>query len=281
MKTADTQVSETNAEGDDDGFDGIASISAKRLTAKATGKPAPAPQASDSDEEDDAPILINRELQHLQAVLDQADAVVEILDARDPLSFHSSHLEEIIGSKAGKKALLVVNKIGRLSSYCDTLQSSLSSIDCAPQESVMAWVSTLRKQQPTFPFRSASACLPGNPLIPKDVKGKGKAKHPADDALGADAILDCLGKWAEEKKGDSPFTVAVVGVTNVRYHSPFLSPVTEVLVLIDRQELVDQFLDEKKYVTSVFPYIFLSWSHYDSHAARNDNRGCRKTYSFH
>ncbi|KAE9387743.1 P-loop containing nucleoside triphosphate hydrolase protein [Gymnopus androsaceus JB14] len=197
LKSVDTQVSETNAEGDDDGFDGIASISAKRLTAKATGKPAPAPQASDSDEEDDAPILINRELQHLQAVLDQADAVVEILDARDPLSFHSSHLEEIIGSKAGKKALLVVNKI-----------------DCAPQESVTAWVSTLRKQQPTFPFRSASACLPVNPLIPKDVKGKGKAKHPADDALGADAILDCLGKWAEEKKGDSPFTVAVVGVTN-------------------------------------------------------------------
>ncbi|KIK65687.1 hypothetical protein GYMLUDRAFT_56349 [Collybiopsis luxurians FD-317 M1] len=183
---------------DDVGFEGIASISAKRLTAKATSRPVPQLADNDEDEDEEIPILINKDLPHLKAVLDAADAVVEVLDARDPLAFRSEHLEkEIAGHKKGKKVMLVVNKI-----------------DCAPQESVTGWISALRKQYPAFPFRSASSFIPGNPLIPSNQKGKGKAKDPVDDALGADAILKCLNKWASEKKGDEPFTVAVVGVTN-------------------------------------------------------------------
>ena len=45
--------------------------------------------------------------------VDEADAVVEVLDARDPLAFRSDYLEkEIAGRKKGKKVMLVVNKIG-------------------------------------------------------------------------------------------------------------------------------------------------------------------------
>ncbi|KAF9076610.1 P-loop containing nucleoside triphosphate hydrolase protein, partial [Rhodocollybia butyracea] len=189
----------TEAEEDaQNGFDGIASISAKRLTAKAVGKPVPEAVMDTDDEDEDAPILINRDLEHLQAVLDEADAVIEVLDARDPLSFRSSHLEEIVASKSGRKTLLVVNKI-----------------DCAPQEAVKAWVSVLRQQQhPTLPFRSASSSLPGNPLIPANDKGKEKTKTAVDDSLGADAILECLSKWAEEKTDDTPYTVVVIGIAN-------------------------------------------------------------------
>ncbi|KAJ4000516.1 hypothetical protein F5050DRAFT_1804004 [Lentinula boryana] len=199
--------------------DGIASISAKRLMAKTTSKPVPEIEHSET-EEDDAPILINRDLPHLQAVLDQADVVVEVLDVRDPLAFRSSYLEEIIRSKINRKTLFVLNKIGTsglsfTSKHMTTISNS-SSKDCAPQEAVSAWITALRKVQPTFPFRSASSFLPGSPLASVDAKGKGKgkAKDPVDDALGANAILECLSKWAEEKKDDTPLTVAVVGVTN-------------------------------------------------------------------
>ncbi|KAJ4472081.1 GTP-binding protein [Lentinula aciculospora] len=192
LKPTTEDAQDVNAEDDDS----IASISAKRLIVKATSKPIIEVEASE-DEEDNAPILINRDLPHLQAVLDQADVVIEVLDARDPLSCRSSHLEEIISSRSSRKTLFVLNKT-----------------DCAPQEAVMAWTSALRKQQPTFPFRSASSFLPGNPLAPANTKGKGRAKDPVDDALGVDAILQCLNKWAEGKRDDSPLTVAVVGVTN-------------------------------------------------------------------
>ena len=61
--------------------------------------------------EDDVPVLINPDLPNLKVVLDAADVVVEILDARDPLSSRSAHIEEV-AKKLGKKVLLVLNKVG-------------------------------------------------------------------------------------------------------------------------------------------------------------------------
>ncbi|KAJ3760503.1 GTP-binding protein, partial [Lentinula raphanica] len=176
--------------------DGIASISAKQLTVKTTSRPVHEVEDSESEDED-APVLINRDLPHLQAVLNQADVVVEVLDARDPLPFRSSYLEELISSKTNRQTLFVLNKI-----------------DCAPQEAVIAWTNVLRKQQPTFPFRSAISFLPESNATKVDLKGKGKARDAVNDALGATAILECLGRLAEEKNNDTPLTVAVVGVTN-------------------------------------------------------------------
>ena len=66
-------------------------------------------------EEDDVPVLINPDMPNLKAVLDAADVVVEVLDARDPLSSRSTHLEEV-ARELGKKVLLVLNKTGAYSS---------------------------------------------------------------------------------------------------------------------------------------------------------------------
>ena len=59
-----------------------------------------------------APLLLNPELPHLAAVLDKADVVIEVLDARDPLLYRSRVLEARVASKEGQKLLLVLNKIG-------------------------------------------------------------------------------------------------------------------------------------------------------------------------
>lgn len=93
------------------GIDGILSLSAKRLIhAKARVKEVPV--AVEEEPEEEVPILINRDLPNLQAVLDDADVLVEVLDARDPLSFRSAHLEELVAAKPNRKILLVLNKIG-------------------------------------------------------------------------------------------------------------------------------------------------------------------------
>ena len=60
-----------------------------------------------------------------------------------------------------------------------------------------------------------------DPLI-KKVKGKGKARIPIDDALGAEQVLNCLSQWAKEKKGEEALTVAVVGVANVPHFIAFV-----------------------------------------------------------
>lgn len=173
----------------------MGSISAKKLNVAAfTMRDAKrAAPVVEEEEEEDAPMLMDPELATLRAVLDKADAVIEVLDARDPQTFRSAALEKHI-MEGNKKLMLVLNKI-----------------DLCPREAVAAWYSHLRGEQPTFLFRSASSCLPVAPIAP-DVKGKAKAS--TNDAIGAGAILDQLRSWAAEKKGDTPFTVAVVGVTN-------------------------------------------------------------------
>ncbi|KAG5645776.1 hypothetical protein DXG03_005313 [Asterophora parasitica] len=181
------------------GNDAIGGVGAKQLTnAKIFSRPAPAPAQEEEDDKDEVPVLVNRDLPNLQAVLDDADVVVQVLDARDPLSFRSSHLEGLVASKKGRKILLVLNKI-----------------DTCPRESITSWAAQLRSEHPTVLFRSASAFLPAGPEASTKVKGKGKAKAPADDGLGVDSVLACLGEWAKAKKGKKPLAVAVIGVTNV------------------------------------------------------------------
>ncbi|KAL1732837.1 hypothetical protein EV714DRAFT_282387 [Schizophyllum commune] len=197
-KVADAEAAEQDAAAelsDDGDFDGVASISAKKLNvATVTLKDArrAAAAAEVEDEEEDAPMLMDPDLPNLRAVLDKADVVVEVLDARDPQTFRSAELEKYV-SEAGKKVMFVMNKI-----------------DLCPREAVAAWYSHLSADRPTFLFRSSSSCLPPPPV--SDAKGKGKA--PSNDAIGAGPILEQLQKWASEKKGDEPLTVAVVGVTN-------------------------------------------------------------------
>ncbi|KAJ6567276.1 hypothetical protein DFH09DRAFT_1314392 [Mycena vulgaris] len=198
---ANEVFAEVKALGLAQGFDGIASLSAKRLDNTKLKPRDVAVEVEEVGEEEEVPVLINRDLPNLKAVLDEADVIVEVLDARDPLPFRSAHLEELASAKPGQRVLLVLNKI-----------------DTCPRESVASWATYLRAQHPTLTFRAASSFLPAGPeLVIKDVKekGKGKAKVPSDNALGADSVLECLGEWAEQKKGDKPLCVAVVGFTNV------------------------------------------------------------------
>ena len=44
-------------------------------------------------------------------MVEEADVVLEILDARDPLSSRCSEVEDLVTSKA-KKLVLILNKIG-------------------------------------------------------------------------------------------------------------------------------------------------------------------------
>ncbi|KAI9466702.1 hypothetical protein BJY52DRAFT_10268 [Lactarius psammicola] len=144
------------------------------------------------------PLLMSPELPHLAAVLDKADVVIELLDARDPLAYRSKALEAQVSLKEGQRLLLVLNKI-----------------DGCPRESTAAWAAHLRAEHPTLFFRVASSFLP--PAVRYDpTKGKGKEKEPSDDAWGLDAVYQLLGRWAHEKAGDGPLRVAVVGLTNVR-----------------------------------------------------------------
>jgi nuclear GTP-binding protein len=175
-----------------------------------------------------APLVPNPDLPHLAAVLDKAHVVIEVLDARDPLSYRSHALEARVASKEGQKLLFVLNKIGACAQNppFDILVfiADRSTVDACPREPAAAWAAHLRSEHPTLLFRAASSFLPP-PVTQDPTKGKGRRKEPLDDAWGLDAVSNFLGHWAQEKTGEGPLHVAVVGLTNVRSYSfPLLFP---------------------------------------------------------
>ena len=98
---------------DDAEENGVASLGAKVVNSKIKPRPASEQENStkEGEEEEEVPVLINRDLPTLQSVLEKADVVLEVVDARDPMMFRSEHVEQL-AKDAGKKVLLVLNKIG-------------------------------------------------------------------------------------------------------------------------------------------------------------------------
>ena len=98
-----------------------------------------------------------------------------------------------------------------------------STVDACPREPTEAWAAHLRSEHPTLLFRAATSFLPP-PVAHDSTKGKSKRKELLDDGWGLDGVSNLLGHWAQEKTGEGPLHVAVVGLTNVRSYSfPLLS----------------------------------------------------------
>lgn len=99
----------SDREGSESGiFDGMGAV-----VGVGTSKQTPAGKSVVEDKaEEDALTPMNSEFSSLKEVLEVADVVVEVLDARDPLVYHSSHLVELVRAKEKQKLLLVLNKIG-------------------------------------------------------------------------------------------------------------------------------------------------------------------------
>lgn len=70
------------------------------------------PDEQEEEEEEEAPVLIDHTIPDMSAVLDRVDVVIQVLDARDPLSFRITDFEKTVLEK-GKKHILLLNKIGK------------------------------------------------------------------------------------------------------------------------------------------------------------------------
>ncbi|KAI0274481.1 P-loop containing nucleoside triphosphate hydrolase protein [Russula aff. rugulosa BPL654] len=78
----------------------------------------------------------------LHKVVDEADVILLVLDARDPAGCRSRLVEEEVRRREaeGKRLVFVLNKI-----------------DLVPRENAQAWLKHLRHTTPTLPFRSAGS----------------------------------------------------------------------------------------------------------------------------
>jgi len=93
--------------------------------------------ASPSSHSDNSKKAYYREF---KKVIEAADVILEVLDARDPIGCRSKQVEEmILNAGADKKIILVLNKI-----------------DLVPREVVEKWMKFLRNEFPAVAFKGIS-----------------------------------------------------------------------------------------------------------------------------
>ncbi|KAG9127198.1 hypothetical protein FRC07_000293 [Ceratobasidium sp. 392] len=140
----------------------------KETKSQATLAPSDAPPSTaipttsvTQDDSDTPPILIDSSLPTLGAVIDSADAVLCAIDARDPQTFRSKHLEEVLAQK-DKGLVFALTKTGN------------------------------EVSAPVVPFRASDG------FIPSMEKGKQKASL---ESMSKEGLLDAIVETTKSHAG--------------------------------------------------------------------------------
>ncbi|XP_016337843.1 guanine nucleotide-binding protein-like 3-like protein isoform X1 [Sinocyclocheilus anshuiensis] len=133
-------------------------------------------------------------------VIEAADVILEVLDARDPLGCRCPQVEQaVVQSGTNKKIVLVLNKI-----------------DLVSKEIVEKWIKYLRNEFPTVTFKSSTQ---------QQNKHLKRSRVPVTQAtqellessacVGADCLMKLLGNYCRNQDIKTAISVGVVGFPNV------------------------------------------------------------------
>jgi len=132
-------------------------------------------------------------------VVEAADVILEVLDARDPMGSRCREVEEAVmsGGTAGKRLVMVLNKA-----------------DLVPRDNLLAWIKYLRNEYPTIPFKASTQ------QTTRLGQAKINIKHidqqiTTSKCVGADTLLALLGNYCRNKDIKTSIRVGVVGMPNV------------------------------------------------------------------
>jgi len=131
-------------------------------------------------------------------VVEVADVVLQVLDARDPLGSRCREVEEAVvaGGKAGKRLVLVLNKA-----------------DLVPRDNLQAWIKHLRNEYPTIAFKASTQQT--TKLGHAKINMKQCELTNNTKCVGADTLLALLGNYCRNKDIKTSIRVGVVGMPNV------------------------------------------------------------------
>lgn len=132
-------------------------------------------------------------------VVQNADVVLEILDARDPIGSRCAQVEEAVHQAGGSKRVVLV----------------LNKADLVPREILDKWLRYLRKELPTIAFK-ASTQQQGQKLGRKKMKSiKNTDAMKNSTCVGAELLMSVLGNYCRNKGIKTSIRVGVVGLPNV------------------------------------------------------------------
>lgn len=136
----------------------------------------------------------------LRKVLEAADVVLEVLDARDPQGCRSPQLEAAVRRAGSRQRLVLV----------------LNKIDLVPRDVVAAWLKYLRAEFPTVAFKASTQQQSRNlkqSRVP--VTAAPEEVLAGSGCVGADCLLRVLANYSRSQEVKTAITVGVVGYPNV------------------------------------------------------------------
>lgn len=147
-------------------------------------------------------------MRELRKVVDNADVLLEVVDARDPLGCRSLETERML-LRAGKKIVLILNKI-----------------DLVPKSNVEAWLKYLRHDFPTLAFKASTQSQRNNLSQGANAVNYSKASSAAassgadvitggSEAIGAGALLQLIKNYSRSLNLKTSIAVGVFGAPNV------------------------------------------------------------------
>ncbi|KAI9222031.1 P-loop containing nucleoside triphosphate hydrolase protein [Blastocladiella britannica] len=133
-------------------------------------------------------------------IMEKADVILQVLDARDPMGTRAKHIENmILESGTGKRVILILNKV-----------------DLVPKENVQEWLTYLRHEFPTIAFKASTQSQRRNLG-----QGNTSIEHATDamlqssESIGADALVKLLKNYSRSADLKTAVTVGVIGYPNV------------------------------------------------------------------
>ncbi|KAI8618275.1 P-loop containing nucleoside triphosphate hydrolase protein [Chytriomyces sp. MP71] len=133
-------------------------------------------------------------------VVEQADVILEVLDARDPMGCRPKQIEEmILNAGINKRIILILNKI-----------------DLVPRDVVEKWLKYLRNEFPTIAFKASTQTQRSN-LGHSSVSTENASQDllNSSECLGADNLVKLLKNYCRNNNIKTSITVGVVGFPNV------------------------------------------------------------------
>ncbi|XP_074873559.1 guanine nucleotide-binding protein-like 3-like protein isoform X2 [Carettochelys insculpta] len=133
-------------------------------------------------------------------VIQAADVVLEVLDARDPQGCRCPQVEEaVLRAGANKRLVLVLNKI-----------------DLVAREVVAGWLKYLRNELPTVAFKASTQQQSQHLQQSRVPVAKASVELLASGAcVGADCLLKLLANYSRSRDLKMSISVGVVGFPNV------------------------------------------------------------------
>lgn len=123
-------------------------------------------------------------------VVDSADVVLYVLDARDPIGTRSREVEQMVmaADKGSKRMIFILNKI-----------------DLVPPPVLRSWLAFLRRSFPTLPLRASKSAPNAKTFEHKDLTMKGTSE----------TLFKALKTFAESRQLKRSVKVGIIGYPNV------------------------------------------------------------------